>query len=70
MKKLKDKYLTSRQVADELGFSPDHIRKLIANGKLRAEKVGHNWLVKLKDLKFIKRQRFSRVNGVENGRGN
>lgn len=50
-------YLTSLEAANILGFTPDHIRKLIASGKLKAEKLGHNWLIKMKDLSKIKRKR-------------
>ena len=58
---IKGKYLTSAEVAKITGFSPDHIRRLILQGKIKAEKCGHSWLVAQKELKTIKRQRAIRT---------
>ena len=58
MTKLRDEYLTSFEAAKRLGFSPDHVRRLVRAGKIRAVKLGHNWLILEKDLKDIKRLRF------------
>ncbi len=52
-------YYTSAEVAEMLGFTQDHIRRLILDGKLKAVKLGNNWLIKPKDLKHIKRLRKS-----------
>lgn len=60
MIKNKSNYYTSAEVADLLGFSKDHIRKLINKGKLKAEKLGRNWVIEEKNLKKIQRQRFPR----------
>lgn len=57
---IKNKYLTSAEAAKLLGFTPDHIRRLILTNKIKAEKVGHNWLICPNHLKKIKRQRFPR----------
>lgn len=54
---IKNKYLTSAQAAKLFGFTPDYIRRLIMLGKIKAEKVGHNWLICPKDMRDIKRQR-------------
>lgn len=54
---IKDKYLSSAEAARLLGFTPDHVRRLIIQGKIKAEKVGHNWLVKPKDILHVRRIR-------------
>lgn len=53
----KDKYLTSFEAAKILGFTPDHVRQLILQGKIKAEKIGHNWIMSPKAIAHIKRQR-------------
>lgn len=55
----RDCYLTSAEVAELYGFTPDHVRHLISQGKLKAEKIGRNWIVNKKHLKNLKRQRKS-----------
>lgn len=57
----KEYYITSAEAAKRLNFSEDHIRKLISQGKLKAEKLGRNWIIDITDLKQIKRQRFPRI---------
>jgi excisionase family DNA binding protein len=52
-------YLTTAEVAEQLGFTPDHIRRLVMDGKIKAVKLGNNLLFKFKDIKDIKRQRKS-----------
>lgn len=60
MIKSKDNYLTSAEAAVKLGFSADHVRKLINKGKIRAEKLGRNWIIHKKHLIKIHRQRYPR----------
>ncbi len=60
MIKNKSIYMTSKEAATILGVTPDHIRKLIAQGKIKAEKLGHNWIMDAKSLKKVKRIRFPR----------
>lgn len=52
--------MTSLEVAKMLGFSADHVRRLILQGKIKAQKLGHNWIVDPKDIIHIKRQRLSK----------
>lgn len=52
-----NKYLTSFQAAKKLGFSPDYIRLLIKQGKIKAEKLGQNWLIENRQIRNITRQR-------------
>jgi excisionase family DNA binding protein len=51
-------YLTSLQAAKILGVTPDYIRLLIGKDKLKATKLGHNWLIRPSALAKIKRKRF------------
>jgi excisionase family DNA binding protein len=53
-------YLTSAEAAKKLGFSPEYIRKLILEGKIKGEKLGRNWIIEIKNLSNIQRQRFRR----------
>ncbi len=64
---IKDKYLTSAQAAKLLGFTSDYVRRLITSGKIKAEKVGRNWLLSPVAIKGIKRQRNPRIvsNGID-----
>jgi len=52
-------YLTTAEVAEILGFTPDHVRRMILDGKIKAVKLGNNLLIKPTDIKDIKRQRKS-----------
>lgn len=53
-------YITTFQAAELLGFSPDYIRRLIVKDKIKAIKMGNNYLLRPNDLVGIKRQRHSR----------
>ena len=53
----KIKLLSSAMVAAKTGFTPDYIRRLCAERKLKATKYGHDWLIDEKDIKDLKRQR-------------
>lgn len=57
MKKLGTDYLTNTEAADLLGFSTTHVRKLIADGKIKAQKLGRNWIIHAKNLEKVQRQR-------------
>ncbi len=39
------------------GFTPSHLRRLISEGKLKAEKVGYSWVVAQKDAATLTRRR-------------
>lgn len=68
MIKNKANYLTSAEAAQSLGFSPDHVRKLILQGKIKAEKLGRNWIIEKKNLEKIHRLRFPKHKEfLENG---
>jgi excisionase family DNA binding protein len=61
MLKSKTNYITSTEAADILGFSRDYVRKLIIEGRLKAEKLGRNWIIEKKYLKKIHRKRAARI---------
>lgn len=61
MIKNKSVFVTSMEAAMILGFTQDHVRRLILTGKIKAQKLGPNWIIKKTDLKGIVRQRFPRV---------
>ena len=42
---IKEKYLTSKEVAKLLGYVPAHIRRLISQGKIKADKIGNTWII-------------------------
>jgi excisionase family DNA binding protein len=68
MIKNKANYVTSAEAAELLGFSRDHVRKLIIQGRIKAEKLGRNWIIEKKNLDKISRQRFPRIKeNVDNG---
>ncbi len=53
-------YLTSAEAAKKLGFSADHVRKLLLQGKLRGKKIGRNWIISTREVAKVKRRRFPR----------
>lgn len=59
MSKIKGGYLTCFQAAEQLGFSPDHVRRLIIQGKIKATKLGNFWLILPKDIAHVTRKRKS-----------
>lgn len=46
--------LTTAQAADSLGVTAERVRQLIRAGRLPAEKVGRDFLIKKKDLVQVK----------------
>lgn len=68
MIKNKANYMTSTEAAKILGFTSDHVRKLIYQGKIKGEKLGRNWIIEKRYLDKIHRQRFPRNKEIdENG---
>lgn len=61
----KNKIITCAIAGERLGFSAAYIRRLILDGKIKAEKIGHDWIMTEKDIKHIVRRRQSRK-GVDN----
>ncbi len=46
--------LTTSQAADSLGVTPQRVRALIVAGRLKAVKVGRDWLIEPPDLEAVK----------------
>lgn len=62
----KDKLMTTNMAAKLSGFSQNYIRKLIVEGKIKAEKLGHDYLLTESAIRHLKRQRFPQEE-VEHG---
>ena len=50
MPKSKNDLLTLSQAADAYGFSGDYLRRLAEKGRLKAQKLGRNWLTTSDDM--------------------
>lgn len=50
MPKAKDDLITLSQAAEAYGFSSDYLRRLAEKGRLRARKLGRNWLTTADDM--------------------
>jgi excisionase family DNA binding protein len=59
--KNKGNFLTSAEAAELVGVTPDYIRRLIMDKKLKATRLGRNWLVKRHHVQKITRQRFPKT---------
>lgn len=46
----KDQPITLSQAADAFGYSGDYLRRLAEKGRLRATKLGHQWLTTSDDV--------------------
>lgn len=46
----KDSLLTLSQAAEAYGYSGDYLRRLAEKGRLKAQKVGHQWLTTSQDV--------------------
>ena len=51
-----DEWLTVQQAADESGYHPDTMRKLVRSGTLIGRKYGPLWQVSLKSLRAYSRK--------------
>ena len=45
-----DEWLTTEQAAELSGYHPDHLRRLIRAGEIRAKKLSFLWLVHRQSL--------------------
>lgn len=45
--------LTAPQAAQELGYSIQHTRLLIRQGRLKAQKLGRDWVIERTELSFF-----------------
>ena len=49
--------LTTSQAADALGVTPQRVRALILAGRLKAVKVGRDWLIRPPDLDAVRNRK-------------
>ena len=42
---INDTLLSTKEAAEVLGLSQDHIRRLLEQGKLKGKRVGNSWVV-------------------------
>jgi len=55
----KKRYLTASEAAHELGFTATHVRRLIYQGRIKAVKIGNQWMIEPRAIKGIERVRNS-----------
>ena len=48
------RYLTTQEAGAILGVNASRVRQLIGAGRLKAEKLGHAWLILPRDLKAVR----------------
>lgn len=48
---------TPKEIAEKYGFSVSHIRKLICQGRIKAEKLGQFYAINPNTIKGLKRKR-------------
>lgn len=60
------KQLTTTMAAHLLGFSSDYVRRLCSKGVIKAQKLGHDWIMSESAIKNIKRKR--KMKGEGNGK--
>ena len=46
---------STKEAAERLGLSPDHVRLLARSGDIKAKKLGHDWIVL--DLDYIRKRK-------------
>ena len=49
-----DRPLTVPEAAQRLGYHPDHMRRLITEGRVKAEKVAWRWLIPVSEVERVK----------------
>ena len=42
---VRDKIYSTKEAAKELGLSPDHVKRLARDGVIKAQKLGHDWII-------------------------
>lgn len=57
MEKQNSQLITTAEAAVILGFSQDHVRRLILTNRIKAIKFGKTWLIRKGALARVKRRR-------------
>ncbi len=50
MTKAQPEWITTKQAAELIGYNAEYIRKLAQSGKIPAQKLGRDWVMKRADL--------------------
>ncbi|MBI4188306.1 MAG: helix-turn-helix domain-containing protein [Chloroflexi bacterium] len=50
-----ERIYSTKEAAEKLGLSQDHVRLLARTGLIRAKKLGHDWVVL--DLDYIRKRK-------------
>lgn len=45
MDEMDDRYMTTNEASEQLGYTVQHTRLLIRQGKLQANKFGRDWMI-------------------------
>jgi excisionase family DNA binding protein len=53
-------FLTTKQVAERLGITPRRVQALVTAGRLPAQKIGRDYLIKEADLKLVEIRKVGR----------
>ena len=53
-------FLITKQVAAKLGITPRRVQALIEAGRLPAQKIGRDYLIREKDLKLVEERKVGR----------
>ena len=56
--------------AELLNITPAYVRRMINEGKIKAIKMGHDWLLDKKDISHFKRVRQKKDTENDNGHTN
>lgn len=57
--------ITTTMLAERMGVTPQYVRKLIADGKIKAQKVGYDWIIDERNIVHVKAKR-SNTDGFTN----
>jgi len=57
-------YISSKEVAAQLGLSHSHVRILLRQGKIQGTKISRDWLIEAESLEY-KRKRKPKQKGGE-----
>ena len=53
---------STKEAAENLGLSPDHLRHLLLKGEIEGKKLGHDWVVLSLDYKRKRKPKTKKKN--------
>jgi len=55
-----DERLTVKQAAKELGYHPNHVRRMLRSGTIKGEKLaGFIWVIERAEIERVRRERIN-----------